>query len=37
VMQINVRIPVGASSGEVPVLLRAGQFQSQTGVTVVVE
>ena len=37
VMQINVRLPVGASSGEVPVLLTVGQSQSQTGVTVAVE
>ena len=36
-MQINVRIPTDARSGEVPLLLRVGQYQSQTGVTVAVE
>jgi uncharacterized protein (TIGR03437 family) len=36
-MQINVRIPLEASSGEVPILLRVGQNQSQSGVTVAVE
>jgi len=37
VMQIIVRVPDGARSGAVPVILRIGQFQSQTGVTVAVQ
>jgi uncharacterized protein (TIGR03437 family) len=36
-MRIDVTIPDGAHSGAVPVLLKVGPFQSQTGVTVVVQ
>jgi trimeric autotransporter adhesin len=36
VMQINVRIPEGAPSGNVPVVVTVGSVSSQAGVTVAV-
>ena len=36
-VRIDVTIPDGAHSGAIPVLLKVGPFQSQTGVTVVVQ
>jgi uncharacterized protein (TIGR03437 family) len=36
VMQINVRVPAGVASGDVPVVVNVGPFSSQPGVTVAV-
>jgi trimeric autotransporter adhesin len=36
-IQINVQIPEGAHSGAVPIVLKIGAFQSQTGATVAVQ
>ena len=37
VIEVIVRVPDGARSGPVPVILSIGQFQSQTGVTAAVQ
>ncbi len=37
VLQINVRVPAGARPGMLPVLIKAGRFSSQLGVTVAVK
>jgi len=36
-MQVNVRIPADASSGNVPILIQVGDAQSQAGMTVAVQ
>jgi uncharacterized protein (TIGR03437 family) len=36
-LQVNVQIPAGAGTGDVPIVIQVGDAQSQAGMTVAVK